>query len=405
MTDEFDLSALLRPLSIERFFAEHWESKPLLLQRGDSTYYNPVLTIADIEQYVSRGDARYPALRLAKGGKFYAPEAYTYDVKYGDEVFRGISDLERIFTEYSAGATVTLPALHLGWAPLGRLCRQLENELDHSVHTNAYLTPANTAGFTPHYDTHEVFVLQIAGVKRWRVYPPPLVLPHRNQPFSPERYVLPPAPLMELDLAAGDLLYLPRGYVHTTTTTGHFSAHVTIGITAYTWVEMLSEAIQSSLDLPEFRRALPPGFAHRPETRRELSLRLPELLDRLRDALDAEAVSERFVTKIQNTRQRAPVRFRADASTVGPDTRLRIAAGIEYRVLHDRDGLVLQLEGRRVRLQTAIAPVLEAVCRLESFTARGLPADISLDARLILVRYLDGLGFLQRVLDASGAPG
>jgi ribosomal protein L16 Arg81 hydroxylase len=96
---EFDLSALLRPLSTERFFAEYWESKPLLLQRGDSTYYNPVLTITDVEQYISRGDTRYPALRLAKGGKFYAPEAYTTDVKYGDEVFRGISDLEKIFTE------------------------------------------------------------------------------------------------------------------------------------------------------------------------------------------------------------------------------------------------------------------------------------------------------------------
>jgi bifunctional lysine-specific demethylase and histidyl-hydroxylase NO66 len=150
MTNEFDLSTLLCPVSTERFFAEYWESKPLLLQRGDSIYYNPVLTITDLERYISRGDARYPALRLAKGGQFYTPEAYTVDIKYGDEVFRGISDLERIFTEYSSGATVTLPALHLGWAPLAKLCRQLETELDHSVHTNAYLTPANASGFTPH---------------------------------------------------------------------------------------------------------------------------------------------------------------------------------------------------------------------------------------------------------------
>lgn len=399
--DAFDLSALLRPLSTERFFAEYWETQPLLLRRGDNTYYDAVLTVTDIEQYISRGDGRYPALRLAKGGKFYAPEAYTLDVKYGDEVFRGLSDLERIFTEYSSGATVTLPALHLGWAPLGRLCRQLESELDHSVHTNAYLTPANTGGFTPHYDTHEVFVLQIAGVKHWRVYPPPVSLPHRNQPFSPERYVLPSAPLMEFDLAAGDLLYLPRGYVHTTTTADHFSAHVTIGITVYTWVEMLSELIQHSIDLPEFRRALPPGFAHRPEARRELSQRLPELLDRLRGTLNAEATSERFATRVRNAQRRAPVEFRADASVIGPDTRLRIAEGIQYELLHDRDGVVLQLEGRRVRLQTAVAPVLEAACRLTSFTARSLPSDISLDARLTLVRYLDGLGFLRRMPDTG----
>lgn len=58
---------------------------------------------------------------------------------------------------------------------------------------------------------------------------------------------------------------------------------------------------------------------------------------------------------------------------------------------------MLQLGGRRVRLQAAVGPVLEAICGLESFTEQGLPASISLDARLTLVRYLEGLGFLLRI--------
>jgi ribosomal protein L16 Arg81 hydroxylase len=397
MNGKFDLSTLLGPLTTERFLAEHWESKPLLLQRRDSAYYDSLLTIADVERYISRGDARYPAIRIAKSGAFYAPEAYTHDVRYGDEVFRGVADLERIFSEYSSGATVTLPALHLGWPPLGRLCRQLEAELDHSVHTNAYLTPANAAGFTPHYDTHEVFVLQICGTKHWRVYAPQLKLPHRSQPFSPERYKLPSEPVMDFDLAAGDLLYLPRGYVHTTTTAEHFSAHVTIGITVYTWVELASELLQSSIELEEFRAALPPGFAHRPAESAELSERLPALMDRLRAALDSEVLGDRFAARVRNARPRAPIEFRADAFTIGPDTPLRIVEGTEYQLFRDRDGLVLELNGRRVRLQTAVAPALEALSRTESLTPRSLPPDISLEARLALARYLHGLGFLRRL--------
>ena len=366
MTGEFDLFALLRPLSTERFFAEHWERQPLLLQRGESTYYNSLLTLTDVEQYLSRGDARYPAIRLAKGGAFYVPEAYTRDVKYGDEVFRSLADPERVFTEYSGGATVTLQAFHLAWPALGRLCRHLELELDHRVHANAYLTPANTAGFTPHYDTHEVFVLQVTGVKRWRVYPPPMELPHRSQPFAPEHYVLPPAPLMQFDLAAGDLLYLPRGHVHTTATAERSSSlHVTIGITVYTWIELLSDLIQGSLDKREFRRALPPGFAHRPEALRELSQRLPELIDWVRVALDAETISERFATKIRSAQPRAPVAFHADASFIGPDSWLRAVDGTQ-RPVREGDGLILQLGGRRVRLQAAVGPALEAICRGES---------------------------------------
>ena len=397
MSDEFDLSRLLRPLSPEHFFAAHWEREPLRLQRGDRSYYDSLLTRANLEQYLSSADARYPAIRLARSGAFYPPEAYTRDVKYGDEVFRGVPDVEKIFTEYMSGATVTLPGLHRTWPPLGRLCTRLESELDHSVHTNAYLTPPRASGFTPHYDTHEVFVLQIAGVKHWRIYPPPLTLPHRSQTFSPDRYELPGTPLMEFDLAAGDLLYLPRGYVHTTTARESSSAHVTIGITVYTWVELLSELLQSSVDLPELRAALPPGFAHRPQVQEQLSQRLGELIDRVRVSADTAAVSERLIARVRSLKARPPTRFQTDPAEIEPDSRLRVADGIEYRVLREGESLILELAGRRVRLQSAVAPTLEAACRAESFTARSLASDLSLDARLALLRYLHGLGFLQRL--------
>jgi hypothetical protein len=35
-----------------------------------------------------------------------------------------------------------------------------------------YLTPPGTQGFAPHYDDVEVFILQLEGKKRWRLYEP-----------------------------------------------------------------------------------------------------------------------------------------------------------------------------------------------------------------------------------------
>ena len=32
---------------------------------------------------------------------------------------------------------------------------------------NAYITPPENQGFAAHYDTHDVFVLQVSGSKRW----------------------------------------------------------------------------------------------------------------------------------------------------------------------------------------------------------------------------------------------
>ena len=37
---------------------------------------------------------------------------------------------------------------------------------------NAYITPESARGFEPHYDVHDVFVLQVSGEKHWSVHAP-----------------------------------------------------------------------------------------------------------------------------------------------------------------------------------------------------------------------------------------
>jgi ribosomal protein L16 Arg81 hydroxylase len=205
-----DFAALIAPVTPDDFFSEYWEQRPLHLKRGDSRLYQSIVTLGDLESIISSPNARYPAIRLARNGGFYPPEAYTQSVKFGDEVTNGVPDLAIIQSEYRSGATIVLPALQRTWEPLGKLCAAWTDFLDHPAHANAYLTPGNATGFTPHYDIHEVFVLQIAGTKHWRVFEPPLKLPHRSQVFSPQTYRQ-SSPMLELDLAPGDLLYLPRG--------------------------------------------------------------------------------------------------------------------------------------------------------------------------------------------------
>lgn len=36
----------------------------------------------------------------------------------------------------------------------------------------SYITPANTAGFAPHWDDIDAFLLQLEGRKHWKVYAP-----------------------------------------------------------------------------------------------------------------------------------------------------------------------------------------------------------------------------------------
>ena len=145
-------------------------------------------------------------------------------------------------------------------------------------------------------------MLQVAGSKRWRLFQPPLALPHRTQPFTPTGFV--PRPLLELELKQGDLLYLPRGYVHAAHTSQVYSAHVTIGITVYTLVELLSELIASSKEFHQFRTALPPGFARREEMKKTLKEHLTAGTQRLIGTCDIDRLIDEFLQRVRSrTRQ------------------------------------------------------------------------------------------------------
>lgn len=289
---------LLAPIELEEFFDAYWEREPLHVQRSDERFYSALLTAADVEAAISSGGLRHPAIQLARSGGFYPPEAFTRTVRSGGDLFTGVPDLERIRAEYLAGATISLPGFHRAWRPLAELAATAEAEISHPVHANVYVTPAGASGFAPHYDTHEVFVLQIAGSKRWRIERSSLSLPHRAQPFDPSAYAASdPVLELELELAAGDLLYLPRGYIHSTSTTGAASVHVTLGVTVYTWADLLAEWAQLAVRAPALREALPPGFAREWRNRRALAGALDQAIEELRQATDFPAFIEAFAER------------------------------------------------------------------------------------------------------------
>ena len=55
------------------------------------------------------------------------------------------------------GSTLVLQGLHRLWPPLIEFTGDLAADLGHPVQVNAYVTPAQSQGFAPHYDVHDVF--------------------------------------------------------------------------------------------------------------------------------------------------------------------------------------------------------------------------------------------------------
>jgi hypothetical protein len=99
------------------------------------------------------------------------------------------------------------------WARLREVAAAFEARLGLFCNGNLYCTPAATQAFECHYDDHDVFVLQLSGSKRWRLFAKVCEVPClgdiRSTPSVEAAGVA-----SEVVLHAGDVLYVPRGVAH-----------------------------------------------------------------------------------------------------------------------------------------------------------------------------------------------
>lgn len=248
------LTTLLGTPDGNEFFERHWEKEPLHIRRNDPEWYYDVLRSADVEQFLTRGDLRYPALRMAKDGPTILPSAYSSVLKFGPYASEGLIDVEKVRELHAGGATVILQMTRGSIPRLGLFADRLHAEIGAMVETTVYLTPANSQGFTTHYDTHSVFVLQISGTKRWRLYDVMWELPTLQQ--TADKFGRPPGPVRsEIVLQPGDMLYVPRGLGHDALAESEASLHVTVGVFPPTYLDLLNLHVTECRQDVRFRRS------------------------------------------------------------------------------------------------------------------------------------------------------
>jgi hypothetical protein len=192
------------------------------------------------------GAGRAPAFRLVRLGATLSRRDYCRSAPVGNEQLDDIVEPNRVLEHYAAGATVVLQALQFGDPAFALLSTNMALELDHPVQVNAYLTPPAEQGLDIHFDFHDVLVVQLAGRKRWRVWP---ALARSERPVKRGPPVRQPTPeeldnvILDRVLEPGDCLAIPRGLPHAAETMDIESVHLTIGIMALTWNRVLRDLI------------------------------------------------------------------------------------------------------------------------------------------------------------------
>ena len=400
MTDSApSLQHILDPVTPEAFFRDHWERAPLAVNRGRPGHFAGLLSLDDIDRVVTTMTLAHPEISMVDAERALRTEDYTHP--------SGMIDPARLYQRFADGGTIILSQLQRRLPALDALCRTLERSFSCRFQTNIYLTPAGAKGFKAHYDTHDVFVLQLAGAKHWRIYDTPVELPHRGQGFAPEFH--PPGPVsQDFTLQPGDTAYVPRGVMHDAVSGDALSLHVTVGVIATTWSDLMIEALSAvCLDDPAFRRTLPPGFAQSGYDFDRTAARatFAELARVFADRAAAEparfdAALAHFIDDLVDTRHallRGQMGQVLRLAELAPDTPVGARPDLICRWAEDGETVRLACCGSELVVPAHAGPALRFAVATPRFTAADLPGDLDEAGRLTLIRRLIREG-LVRVL-------
>lgn len=337
-----------------------------------------LLSLDDVDSLLTSAALRTPALRVVQEGSVLPESRFTRHGSVAGTPLTGLVDPRKVLALFDAGATLVLQGLHRYWPPLTALVRSLELELGHPCQANAYLTPPGSQGFARHADSHDVFVLQTHGRKRWTV-----------ASDGADR---------ELELVPGVCAYLPTGTPHSARSEAEPSLHVTVGINRLTWRELLRRLSSEVLADDRFDVALPAGYLQDPA---RLAGPLGGELKAFTDALcrlDADEVAALRSTSFLSERGpmlRGALRDRVALPLLTDATTLTRRPGSVCELRLDEDRLSVLLGDRQLRMPPRLVETMRFVRDHPRFRVGELAPLLDPQSRLVVARRLVLEGLLR----------
>ena len=112
---------------------------------------------------------------------------------------------------------------------------------------SGYLAFGSSSSYRNHWDTRDVFAVQLIGKKHWVLSAPNFDMPLYMQQAKDMPHITPPTTVdMEVILEAGDILYIPRGWWHNPMPMNCETFHLAIGTfppNGYNYMEWLMKKI------------------------------------------------------------------------------------------------------------------------------------------------------------------
>lgn len=381
----------------DEFFATHHTRRSLLRRGAIAGDPREILSIADMDDIVHQEGVRPSLFRMLGQGTGVAGPSLTrrLELRREGKAFDDALAPEKVYAHFRAGKTLIHAGLNHTRPNLRRLCAILTERFAAPSEAVAYLTPAGQQGARAHSDPSDVYVIQLEGTKHWRVWDTP-----GSRRLGVDRdYDLAElgAPVMDVSLRPGDVLYVPYGTPHVAAAEEQVSLHLTVVALARAWSQLLLPVVERILDADaEFWPAPYPGDdpAALAAALRE---RIGTLIEHLGRVDPAGSLDQGFAAGrgYEGVAQRY---FFAETAGVDRIDAHTLVAGVPgVSTVHEvGEGTALvTIGGNKLRMPEGTAAALAATATARPFPAGDFLPDDGADRSLASVKQLIRLGALR----------
>lgn len=365
---------LLGGLSPQTFMRRHWQKKPLLIRQAMPGVRPPV-TRAEMFELAGQDDVE--SRLIVQGGNSGKKAEPQWALHHGPITRNRVPKLTQPrWTLLVQGLDLHVPAAH-------DILRQFRFVPDARVDDLMISYASDGGGVGPHYDSYDVFLLQVHGRRRWRVgriQDPALV------PDMPVKILANFEPEEEYVLEPGDMLYLPPRWGHDGIAEGECMT-CSVGFRVPETTELVRDVLVRLTE--ELEPHDPPKLYRDPkQTATPEPARIP--VDLQQFALDAvtKALQDPLVLKTalgeMLTEPKPRVWFDLGAEPLPPGVGVVLDA--KTRMMYDDQ--CIYANGESWRAAGADARVLRALADRRSLTAAQV-GRVSDEVRAVLEQWVD----------------
>lgn len=219
----------------EDFFNEYLYKKPCLFKSAISDID---LTWSDVNEIYERADASDRTFKLMNGYEVPKKEYLESYMNVGRLETRYIKPV--IYDYMRKGATLVYNRIQ-NEPKISDLVYQIANYAGAQTITSDYAAFSSKSSYKSHWDTRDVFAVQLFGRKRWILKAPSFDLPLYMQQTKDMPCIEEPEEIyMDIVIEPGDILYVPRGWWHNPIPIGEETFHLAVGTFAPTGFDFLN---------------------------------------------------------------------------------------------------------------------------------------------------------------------